>query len=212
MLPKTGTIMKKFIAVMISFFVLNTSIYAACNGQYASEIEKQVQKIEKTKKIAKYTGIGTGAGVGVPVGVFMGIMFKIVADGATVLISVGQGFLFGGVAGGLVASAVLLPFFTYLGIAKGRSVSLTKSYELILEAEQFKFDGPRINKVFKRIRKKHKHLTIEALAERIRFENENDTFCNGVVSTHKAIFKTKKKKARLPSFSKIRRYLRNTIE
>jgi len=167
--------MKKTILMLIIVFASN--LYANCLPKIQEDIKLKEQKLLfsklKQKKAIKVTALSTF----IPASIFWGVMGKLLIDGGTILSSVAVGATFGTVVTGGVVGVVAIPMITYNQILKGKIRGLKKSFEVIQASEDYDYSNPQLRRLYKKVLRKHKSLTVEELVSIINTENVMTTFC-----------------------------------
>lgn len=186
--------MRKLIAIFI-FTTLSINSYANCLPIIEEKIIVKEERLLFTKIKQKKVAVITGASVGGANAVFWGVMFKLIADGATIPASILVGGGFGVVTGATAVAAVGIPMLAYNQIIKAQIRRLKRSHGVIEAAESLDYEDENLKKLYRKVRRRVDNITIEDMVEKMRTANAELIFCP---NDGKKIL----------SFNKIKNYLR----
>jgi hypothetical protein len=169
--------MKNIITLLCLFLILTTHTFANCLPLIQNKIEQKETKLLKAKLKEKKILKRTFVGVGVPSAVFWGVMFKLIADGATIPAALLVGGSFGVTVGAGAVAVVAVPMITYNQIIKSQIKSFKKTHSLILDASLNNYDSKQLKKLLKKLNRKSPTFTMEELVSEINHHNIQQTFC-----------------------------------
>jgi hypothetical protein len=187
--------MKGIFLSFVIAVVFSTKSFANCLPVVEAKIEAKQERLLFAKKKQKKAVIVTGATVGGVNAVFWGTMFKLIADGATIPISMLVGAGYGVVTGGAAVAVVGVPMIAYNQIIKAQIRRMKKTQTLLSAAYDRDVESRLLKKMYSKVKRKLPDLTMDELIDKINYASEQMTFCPN-------------EGRKIYSFNKIKRYLR----
>ncbi len=124
--------MKKTGLSLMLLFLFSFNSFADCIEAADLQIKAKEEKLIRIKKKQRSVRVKTGVTVGALNGVFWGVMFKLIADGATIPAAMLVGTGYGILGGGAAVAVVAVPMIIYNQVIKAQIRSLKKTKRLLI--------------------------------------------------------------------------------